>query len=137
MNVIVDSNILIRDRLVRSGRWQVLQDYLKKTSSRLLIPRLVYEEVRADYERRLAGVLAEFRKCCAALEDLDIDAAQFKPSIDVTVQAERFAVALLRKLAISEHDYRINSARVDGGAEAQANSSRSNNSVSRCLRLNR
>jgi hypothetical protein len=38
---------------------------------------------------------------------------------------------------IATHDYRINSARVDGGAEAQANSSRSNNSVSRCLRLNR
>ena len=60
------------------------------------------------------------------------------PSLAVAGQSGRYSFGLaLTSVDIGNHDYRINSARVDGGAETQANSSRSNNSVSRCLRLNR
>ena len=53
MNVVLDTNIYVADFLMRSSHFELLFDYLSKTNSRILMPRIVYEELREQYRSRI------------------------------------------------------------------------------------
>jgi hypothetical protein len=53
MDVILDSNVLLSDIRMESIKFQNLFDYLRRTGSHLVIPRLVREEVLAKHSRLL------------------------------------------------------------------------------------
>lgn len=56
MNVVLDTNIYRQDLAVRSARFDILLDYLRKTGSRIVLPRLVYDELAAHLARELREV---------------------------------------------------------------------------------
>ena len=55
MDVIVDANILVSDFRMRKNRFANLFDYLRRTDSALVICKVVWDEVLAEYDERLKG----------------------------------------------------------------------------------
>jgi predicted nucleic acid-binding protein len=55
MDVALDANEFLSDPRMQSVRFQTLLAYLRKTQSRLLIPKIVWDEVIARYPERLSG----------------------------------------------------------------------------------
>jgi hypothetical protein len=51
--IILDSNIYASDYRMKGLAFQALFDYMRKTASRLVLPRIIREEVVSDYGRRL------------------------------------------------------------------------------------
>jgi len=47
--IVLDTNIFQRNFLMRSSGFVVLLDYLSKTESRVVIPKVVFEELKANY----------------------------------------------------------------------------------------
>jgi PIN domain len=55
MDVALDANEFLSDPCMQSVRFQTLFAYLRKTQSRLLIPKIVWDEVIARYPERVSG----------------------------------------------------------------------------------
>jgi hypothetical protein len=55
MDVALDANEFLSDPCMQSVRFQTLLAYLRKTQSRLLIPKIVWDEVIARYPERISG----------------------------------------------------------------------------------
>lgn len=55
MDVALDTNEFLSDPPMRTVRFQTLLAYLRKTQSRLLIPKIVWDEVIARYPERVSG----------------------------------------------------------------------------------
>ncbi|HEY1659943.1 MAG TPA: PIN domain-containing protein [Candidatus Sulfotelmatobacter sp.] len=55
MDVALDANEFLSDPRMQSVRFQTLLSYLRKTQSRLLIPKIVFDEVVARYPERISG----------------------------------------------------------------------------------
>ena len=67
MDIILDSNQYLADVKMEGIRFQSLLDYLRKTGSSLVIPRLVRDEVLARYSERLE---VQFGRAVADLRSL-------------------------------------------------------------------
>ena len=61
MDIIIDTNILRQDHLLRSSKFQVVLDYLQKTNSHLVIPTVVKDEMIAIFRRQLIELFDEAR----------------------------------------------------------------------------
>jgi predicted nucleic acid-binding protein len=55
MDVALDANEFLSDPRMESVRLQSLLNYLRKTDSRLIIPKIVWDEVIARYPERISG----------------------------------------------------------------------------------
>ena len=55
MDVALDANEFLSDPRMESVRFQSLLSYLRKTQSRLIIPKIVWDEVIARYPERISG----------------------------------------------------------------------------------
>ena len=53
MRVILDTNVIQADPLMRSGRFDVLLEFVRKTESTIVLPQLVHDELQANYARDL------------------------------------------------------------------------------------
>ena len=60
--VVLDTNVIQEDFLMRSGRFQILFDYVKRTQSGFLLPQIVLEELAANYERKVRSRLAKLKR---------------------------------------------------------------------------
>jgi hypothetical protein len=104
MKVILDTNIFQTDYRLKSGRFEILLDYLQKTDWQVVLPRIVYQELRANYERELRGRLSKYGSASGALNALlDRDAA---PSVDVSIESEvdSYLEELMSKLDIAPNE---------------------------------
>jgi hypothetical protein len=62
MDIIIDTNILRQDHLLRSAKSQAVLDYLKKTNSYLVIPTVVKEEMIGIFRRTLVELSNQLNK---------------------------------------------------------------------------
>jgi len=62
MNVVLDSNIFRSDLLLKSKDIDVLIDYLGKTDSKIILPRIILDEIKGLYLRELNNRIAELNK---------------------------------------------------------------------------
>jgi hypothetical protein len=67
MDIIIDTNILRQDHLLRSSKFQVVLDYLQKTNSHLIIPTVVKDEMIAIFRRQLIELFDEARNKAAKI----------------------------------------------------------------------
>ncbi len=51
MVIVLDTNVFQEDFPMRSGRFRVLLEYAERTQTQFALPRVVYDEVRTNYER--------------------------------------------------------------------------------------
>jgi len=68
MDIIIDTNILRQDHLLRSSKFQVVLDYLQKTNSHLIIPTVVKDEMIAIFRRQLIELSDEARNRAAKID---------------------------------------------------------------------
>jgi len=90
MDVIVDSNVLLSDIRMESIKFQNLFDYLRRTGSHFVIPRLVREEVLDKHSRLLTTHSKKVEQAIRELNRLAIGASskiEFHPPS--TISAKR------------------------------------------------
>lgn len=68
MDIIIDTNILFQNHLLRSSKSQVVLDYLQKTNSHLIIPTVVKDEMIAIFRRQLIELFDEVRNKAAKID---------------------------------------------------------------------
>ncbi len=104
MDVVLDTNILREDFWMRSGRFKVLFDYLKKTQSRIIMPKIVYQEIAAVYERELTSRVKEFKDSKHKLEKALIGGSVQDYNIEIKGEVDKYLTFLKEKLEISNND---------------------------------
>jgi len=62
MDVVLDSNIFRSDISLRSKEFDILLNYLAKTESTIVIPQIVFDEIKGLYTREFTNRLATLRK---------------------------------------------------------------------------
>lgn len=67
MNVVLDSNIIIGDYFLKSADFEVVFDYLARTSSRIVLPQIVFDEVIQNFRIQLTNKLAETTRAAKKL----------------------------------------------------------------------
>ena len=73
MHIILDSNIYAADYRMKGVAFQSLFEYLRRTESRVVLPRAIREEVVIDYGRRLKAGAKAFEDACRKYRHLDLD----------------------------------------------------------------
>ncbi len=73
MHIILDSNIYAADYRMNGVAFQSLFEYMRRTESRLVLPRVVREEVVIDYGRRLKTGAKAFEDACRKYHHLDLE----------------------------------------------------------------
>jgi hypothetical protein len=73
MHIILDSNIYAADYRMNGVAFQSLFEYMRRTESRLVLPRVIREEVVIDYGRRLKTGAKAFEDACRKYHHLDLE----------------------------------------------------------------
>jgi predicted nucleic acid-binding protein len=103
MIIALDTNILHDDFLMKSGRFAVLLDYVQKTQSKIILPKIVYDELAATYERELRRRLNQFVRSRGALAALLQNSL---PELNLLVESETasYLSYVKEKLNIQDKD---------------------------------
>jgi len=105
MNIVLDTNIFVRDFLMNSVSFRLLFDFLQKTNSRILMPQIVYQELGEVYRRELNKRLVRYRQARKSVEKVLIDA--HIPPLETDVldeEVDKYLEFVRKKLNIQERD---------------------------------
>lgn len=86
MIIVLDTNVIHEDFLMKSGRFAILRDYLQKTQSKVILPKIVYDELEATYERHLSMLVNCFIRAKGSLAAV-LSQTQL-PDINVSIMKE-------------------------------------------------
>lgn len=103
MDVILDSNIFRSDLPLKSKEIEVLIDYLYKSKSSLLMPKIILEEIRHLYRRQLIDNINKYRSICRNIRGIifDINTKIETTEIDIEEQVENYINFVKRKFNIT------------------------------------
>jgi hypothetical protein len=73
MHIVLDSNIYAADYRMTGVAFRTLFDYLRRTESRLVLPRIIREEVVSNYGRRLKSAAKEFAEVWNRYRHVDLE----------------------------------------------------------------
>ena len=59
MDVIIDFNVFISDYWMQTSDFRIVKNYLQKTDSKILLPSIILNEVKGNYERQLSSQIAK------------------------------------------------------------------------------
>lgn len=104
MNVVLDTNIFIGNLNMESNNFNILFDYLRKTNSTIFLPRIVYQEVKAVYERKLAEKFNKFQSSKKALEKLLLIENIEMINFNLENKVEEYIDYLLDKINVDKSD---------------------------------
>lgn len=93
MDVVLDSNIYLSDIRMESIKFKNLFDYLRRTKSTLVLPRLVREETVGKYRYKLDN---QSRKAASAVQELNKFIVDKKDEIHFDAPDLKYAVRLQR-----------------------------------------
>jgi hypothetical protein len=104
MDVALDANLILSDPRMEGNAFRGLLDYLKKTNSRLVLSKVVLDEVVARYPDRLQPVLHKATTAVRQLRNLVFDDKIQVPAIDVDHETGELRKKLLQpsKVLIGE-----------------------------------
>ncbi len=105
MNVVIDTNIIRRDLKFRDKNFEILLDYLSKTNSKIVMPRIVIEEISGIYKRMLIDKKDEYLNSLRKLNSVLIGKS-FNNEIDIstTNEVNKYIKYMKSKLKIVEED---------------------------------
>ena len=86
MIIVLDTNILFGDFPMKSGRFAILFDYVQKTQSKFIMPKVVCDELASTYERELLERLNKFLRAKGSLADALFQASL--PFVDISAESE-------------------------------------------------
>ncbi|KIO75189.1 hypothetical protein TH53_21900 [Pedobacter lusitanus] len=104
MDVILDSNIYRDDILLRSKYFDLLNDYLIKTNSSIVLPQIVLDETKELYLRALQQRQSKIRTNINELNLALIDKTihNSPPTIDINLEVEKYELYIKRRLNIKK-----------------------------------
>lgn len=91
MDVVIDTNIIIQENFLRTGKFLALLDYLNKTHSYVILPQIVREESIFRYKEKVSEQLNKFkelsRTCFShSVTDLNIDVEKEVEAYEIYIQ---------------------------------------------------
>jgi hypothetical protein len=89
MDVALDANVILNDPRMKGNAFHSLLDYLKKTDSRLVLTRIVLDEVIARYPERLRGAVHKATTAVGALGSLAFDPKIMLPQINIERETQK------------------------------------------------
>jgi hypothetical protein len=102
MYIVLDTNTLQEDLLLRSKKYDMLVDYGKRTISPIFVPKLVLDELLATYARKLRERSATWIRSVEQMNGLLTAQIQLPPSLEIESLCKTFRLHLFHKLAIAE-----------------------------------
>src|ERR1700684_1374342 len=96
MDVSLDANLILNDPRMEGNAFRRLLDYLKKTSSRLVLSKVVLDEVIARYPDRLRPAVHKATTAVAHLRILAFDDKIRLPAINVEHETGKLLKKLLK-----------------------------------------
>lgn len=104
MPIILDTNIIQEDFLMKSVRFDILIDYSKKTKNKIVIPEIVLDELRENYKRELLSKMHQYSRSKGSLEKILIDINVPDISIDIDKLVKEYIAHILSRLYVQEED---------------------------------
>jgi hypothetical protein len=102
MDIIIDTNIFRKDFKLKDKNYEILIDYLQKTSSNLIMPRIVLEEIDGLYRRLVADKQNELATAYKKLSSsLMTSVLKDVGTIDIELEATEYNKYILKKLNIN------------------------------------
>lgn len=103
MYIILDTNIFFKDWLFRKDLSQAFIDYVRKTRSQVILPKIIIEEVRANYRKELESKVSEYERACRELSQLRAEPFEFtRLDLDVDDEVDSYVYNILIELGIDE-----------------------------------
>jgi hypothetical protein len=96
MDVALDSNVILNDPRMEGNAFHNLLDYLKKTDSKLILSKVVFDEVISRYPELLRPALHKAVTPVRALKNLVFDSEINIPRIDFDRETGRLKQKLLK-----------------------------------------
>lgn len=100
MLIILDTNILQEDWRLSSGRFRVLLEYATKSGARFVLPKIVYEEVVANFRREHAERSRAVVRATEQLGGIEVSAVAPPLLTPTSVATEGFRSHLIATLGI-------------------------------------
>lgn len=104
MKIILDTNILQKDLLMMSSRFSILFDYIAKTKTKISFPRIVYDELEANYKRELAKNINIYIRDKKNLEKILLNRDIPDISIDIESESLSYMGYVLEKLGVVKRE---------------------------------
>jgi hypothetical protein len=108
MRIILDTNVIQEDFLMRSGRFEILFDYSAKTQSTFVLPRIVHDELAENYRRELQNRLNKAIRAKEQLNGILLQPDLRRIELDPAAEARDYLTYVLRRLRVREgeiHEY--------------------------------
>lgn len=103
MNIVIDTNIIRRDLKFADKNFDILLDYLSKTNSRIVMPRIVIEEIMGLYKRILVDKKKEYLNSLRKLDSLLIKKSiSHEVDLSTTNEVTKYIDYLKEKLRIGD-----------------------------------
>lgn len=96
MDVALDANAILNDPRMQGNAFNSLLDYLKKANSRLVLSKIVLDEVIAPYNERLRSAVHKANGTVGTLSSLVLGTKIELPVIDINREARRLKQKLLK-----------------------------------------
>lgn len=102
MKIVLDANIIRSSIRMNSDEFKVLFDFLSKTGSEIILPEIVFREVRAGYEKMLKDQVNAFLAAKANLRKLLPELEVQEISLDIAIEVEKYCQFLKHTLGLDE-----------------------------------
>lgn len=102
MIVVLDTNIIQQDYFMKSSRFAVFLDFVHRTQSQVALPKLVIDELQANFNRDLEHRLKTYHRDRNHLAACLLDPLPEEPEIHPADQTRRFIEEVLVSLQITE-----------------------------------
>lgn len=101
MNLILDTNIFISNPTLSSMNWDVLNDYLLKTDSKIIMPQIINKEISAVYKRRLQKEYSRYKSSMKSVNDMILESIKDN-GVNIEEQADKIKTHIFQKLNIKD-----------------------------------
>ena len=104
MIIVLDTNVIHSDFLMKSVRFEILFDYVQKTHSKFIIPKIVWE-LAATYERELQAREHQFVEAKRSLTALLTQTELPRSEISIESEVSSFLNHLKDKLNVTGEEF--------------------------------
>lgn len=105
MIIVVDTNIVFGGWMLKSPEAQAFLDFVKKTESTILIPKIVWAEIRKNYKEAFLSKQAAYAESARYFSSVLVDKVEFiRIEPDINEQADNYLAWLNDKLRLNGKD---------------------------------
>jgi PIN domain-containing protein len=104
MIFVLDTNIIQEDFLTQSGKFEILLDYLHKTKSKIVLPKIVYDELAANYEREISKRFNQFLRAKGALASIMVNPKLSDTTLSISDEITAYLKHVKCRLGIKDEE---------------------------------